>query len=85
MSREGPMLAARERARRAAAALDGAGTPVLMGYALVVLAQPPCSVVAASPATPANAPLHGATSIAESSTRLDPELADVTTSLQAAE
>jgi hypothetical protein len=54
MSREGVMLAARERARRAQVAL-GEGAPVLMGYTLVALMATPRGVSPARPAAAANA------------------------------
>jgi len=54
MSREGAMIAARDRARRLNAAL-GQGATVLMGCALVVLDDPPRQAAAApAAASPAN-------------------------------
>jgi hypothetical protein len=53
VSREGAMIAARDRARRQQAAL-GQGATVLLGCPLVVLHAPPRRAVAASTAAAAN-------------------------------
>jgi hypothetical protein len=53
VSREGAMIAARDRARRLQAAL-GEGVPVLLGCPLVVLHASPRRAVAASTAAAAN-------------------------------
>jgi hypothetical protein len=57
MSREGAMLAARDRARRLQASLGDGATPVLMGCTLVVLLEAPRATLAPAPAAAANAPL----------------------------
>jgi hypothetical protein len=53
VSREGAMIAARDRARRLQAAL-GRGAPVLLGCPLVVLHASPRCAVAAGTAAAAN-------------------------------
>lgn len=57
MSREGVMLAARDRARRLQATLGEGAAPALMGCTLVVLLETPRATVSVAPATAANAPL----------------------------
>jgi hypothetical protein len=59
MSREGVMIAARDRARRLQAAL-GEGTTVLMGCPLVVLHDPPRRAMASGPAPAVNDAADGA-------------------------
>ena len=57
MSREGVMLAARDRARRLQASLGDGATSALMGCTLIVLLDAPRTTLSQAPATAANAPL----------------------------
>jgi len=59
MSREGVMIAARDRARRLQEALGG-GATVLLGCSLVVLHEAPRRTVSATAAAAANEDAEGA-------------------------